>query len=287
MNAFDTLYANAEPNLRDALATFRQTYDEKSCDYRKHTWSYYDIGQADNPVILWLVGGLRMADAAFRSIPLMLEDFRIIAPSYAPVSSMVGIVDGLKAILKQEEIKRCAILAGSYGGMIAQVFIRRHPKTVNKLILSTTTVPNPAHRERYQLQYSMVEQSPEDVVMETAKTQTYSMINPPEHESKFWTAYLDELYSHRLRKGDLLSTYETIIDYMGNYQFQPEDLSAWRGEILILDSDNDAVFDAEARDEVNRLYPQAHSHTFKDAGHSPASTQREVYFDIVRKFLHE
>lgn len=287
MTAFDTQYAQAETQLRDALKLFRETSVEKSNTYKQHTWSYFDIGADNDHVILWLVGGLRMADAAFRSIPIMQPDFRIIAPSYAPVHSMAELADGLNAILEAEDIEKCSILAGSFGGMIAQVFVRRYPDRVSKLILSTTTAPDESHAERYQQQHDMVSASPDELVMATAKTQMFGMINPPETESEFWKAYLDELYMTRLKKEDLISTYDCIIDYMTHYEFHTNDLLDWHGDILILDSDNDKVFDESARDYVNTLYPQAHSHTFENAGHSPASSQRDVYFNIVSKFLHE
>lgn len=287
MTAFETQFSTAEPTLRDALKTFRETYTEKTHEHKKHVWSYYDIGDDNDHVILWLVGGLRMGDAAFRSIPLMADSFRIILPSYPAIATMAGLADGLNAILKAEGIKKCSVLAGSFGGMIAQVLVRRHGNVIDKLILSTTSAPIPKQAETYQQQREMISQSPEDLVLETAKERMFGMVNPPEHEENFWKAYLDELYSIRLTKGDLLSTYDSIIDYMTNYQFQNDDLDDWHGEILILDSDNDNVFDSSAREEVNLLYPQAHSHTFERAGHSPASSQRDIYFDIVRKFLHE
>jgi len=285
--AFEEQYSMAESQLRDALWDFRKTYPEKTYIYKDHTWSYYDIGDSNDRVILWLVGGLKMADAAFRSIPIMQDDFRIIVPSYPAVSTMTGLADGLNAILKAEGITKCSVLAGSYGGMIAQVFVRRHSEHVNKLILSTTTAPNSQHAENYQQQREMVSQSPDDLVMETAKSRMYGMVNPSDHEQHFWKAYLDELYSYRLTKDDLLSTYDSIIDYMTAYDFHPDDLANWRGEILILDSSNDNVFDSSAREHVNQLYPQAHSHTFANAGHSPASSQRDIYFATVRKFLQE
>lgn len=287
MKDFDTQYAHTEPHLRDALKQFRDDYQPKSQTYKKQIWEYYDIGADNNHIILWLVGGLRMADAAFRSIPLMKDDFRIIAPSYPPVDTMAELADGLNAIIKAEGIKKCSLLAGSFGGMVAQIFVRRHPKKLDKLILSTTTAPDSDHAERYQQQHDMITASPDDLVMETAKSQMYGMISPPESEAQFWKAYLDELYSVRLKKVDLISTYKCIIDYMSNYEFTPNDLKDWHGDILILDSDDDKVFDSSAREHVNDLYPQAHSHTFSNAGHSPASSQRDVYFEIVRKFLHE
>jgi len=287
MTNFDRYYVKAESQLRDALKMFRDTHTEKTLTYKRQNWSYYDIGSQNNHVIVWLVGGLRMADAAFRSIPMMKSDFRIIVPSYPPVDTIAGLADGLNTILKSEGVKNCSVLAGSFGGMVAQVFVRRYGNHVNKVILSTTTTPNPKHIERYQQQLDMIMAAPEDLVLETAKTQMYSMINPPEAEAQFWTAYLDELYTERLDKDDLISTYQCIIDYMTNYQFHADDLNDWHGDILILDSDDDKVFDTSARETVNAVYPQAHSHTFTQAGHSPATSQRDVYFEIVRKFLHE
>ena len=287
MSEFDGYYASAEPHLRDGLRTFRENHTEQVHRYKGIDWRYYDIGQRNDHIILWLVGGLRMGDAAFRSIPLMRTDFRIILPSYPPVDTMATLADGLNAILKVNGIRVCSVLAGSFGGMLAQVFVRRHGKRVDKLILSTTTAPDVSQIERYQQQRDMIMSAPEELVRETAKTQMYGMINPLETESKFWKAYLDELYSERLDKADLISTYDCIIDYMTNYSFQPSDLNNWHGEMLIIDSDDDKVFGSSARDKVNSLYPQAHTHTFSDAGHSPASSQRDTYFEIVRKFLHE
>lgn len=287
MTKFEQYYVKAEPQLRDALKMFRDTHTEKTLLFKRDSWTYYDIGSHNDHVIIWLVGGLRMADAAFRSIPMMMEDFRIIVPSYPSVDTMAELADGLNAILKAENVKKCSVLAGSFGGMIAQVFVRRHGNHINKVILSTTTTPDLTQVERYQQQLDMIMSAPEDLVRETAKTQMYGMLNPPEAEAKFWTAYLDELYTNRLDKDDLISTYRCIVDYMTNYHFTNDDLTDWHGDILILDSDDDKVFDTSARENVNAIYPQAHSHTFTHAGHSPASSQRDVYFEIVRKFLHE
>ncbi len=281
MTKFEQYYVKAEPQLRDALMMFRHTHSEKTLTYKRQKWAYYDIGSDNEHVLLWLVGGLRMGDAAFRSIPIMMTDFRIIVPSYPSVDTMAGLTDGLNAILKTEGVSKCSILAGSFGGMIAQVFVRRHGNHVNKVILSTTTTPDTNQVERYQQQLDMIMSAPEDLVRETAKTQMYGMLNPPESEEQFWKAYLDELYTDRLNKDDLISTYRCII------HFNADDLTEWHGDILILDSDDDKVFDTSARENVNAIYPQAHSHTFTHAGHSPASSQRDVYFEIVRKFLHE
>lgn len=287
MTAFDAQYRTAEPVLRDALKSFREAYTEKTITYKQHVWSYYDIGNDDAHTILWLVGGLKMGDAAFRSISTLQSSFRIILPSYPSLSTMADLTDGLIAILDAGGVEKVSVLAGSYGGMIAQVLVRRYRDRVHKLILSTTSAPDTQKIEVYQQQRDMVAQSPDELVMQVACERMYGMINPMQNEENFWRAYLDELYMQRLTKNDLISTYDSILDYMTNYQFHPNDLRDWHGDILILDSDNDSVFDASARKHVNLLYPQAHAHTFIGAGHSPSSHRPDIYFDIVRKFLHE
>lgn len=286
MSEFSERYSSAEAHLRDALVAFRTSHTQKHLSVKGVDWSYYDIGHGEQ-VILWLVGGLRMADAAFRSIPMMQDSFRIIAPDYPLVTTMVELADGLAAILKEENLKSCEVLSGSFGGMLAQVFVRQYPKRVSKLILSTTTAPNPELAQRYQQELAVIQELPDEIVREGAKIRFYDMVNPPQSESNFWKAYLDELFSVRLNKQDILSTYYCLLDYVSNYHFEPQDLDNWHGEILILDSDDDNVFEASSRQTVNNLYPQAHTHTFSNAGHSPASTQRDIYFEIVRKFLHE
>ncbi len=278
-------YDSAPEDFTQELMSFRQAHPPKTIHYKQHDWHYLDCGEEIDCIILWLVGGLKKADAAFRSIPILDDSFRIIAPDYPAVTSMKQLAKGLAQILKAEKIRKVNILAGSFGGMLAQVFVRQFPKKVSKLILSTTTAPHPASVERYQQELGMLREIPDEMAQAVAKERFIEMINPLEEERGFWVAYLDELFTQRLNQQDLIAMYECLIDYHSNYAFSPEDLATWTGEILILESDDDNVFDSDSRESVNHLYPQAHTHTFVGAGHSPASTQRDVYFEIVRKFL--
>ena len=281
----NSFYDDAPSQFTQQLMTFRELHPPKTLLYKKQDWHYIDCGEDIDCIILWLVGGIKKADAAFRSIPILEDSFRIIAPDYPAVDSMQELANGLAQILKVEKIRKVNILAGSFGGMLAQVFVRRFPNKVSKLILSTTTAPNLASAERYQQELAMLRELPEDTVQTVAKERFIDLINPLESERAFWVAYLDELFTQRLSKQDLVATYHCLIDYMTHYSFSADDLADWSGEILILESDNDNVFDSDSRDSVNNLYPQAHTHTFVGAGHSPASTQRDIYFEIVHKFL--
>lgn len=283
--SFDTYYDDVPASQRDALRQFRQQHPPRTVTAPDGTnWTYYTTGDGGQ-VLLWLVGGLKRADAAYRSIPLLSDTFKIVAPDYPAVSSMQALADGLHAILEQEAAQSAHILAGSFGGMLAQVFARAYPHRVDRIILSTTSAPDASAAENFRQQRAFIEPLPEETIQTGAKMQMYTTIAPPDEESAFYRAYLDELYSERLNKNDIMTMYDCIIDYMANADFSPDDLSDGGASMLILGSADDQTFDRGAFERLTQLYPKAQTHLFENGGHSPASTQRDAYFARVREFL--
>ncbi len=286
MTHFEQFYADVPAEQCERLAAFRQTHPAQRITLDGTPWEYIACGSGD-ATILWLVGGLRVADAAYRSIPLMEDQFRIIAPTYPPLRSMNALCDGLAALLDSQGVERAHILSGSFGGMVAQAFVRRHPSRVDRVVLSTTTVLDAQAVERYRQQAAMIAAAPPELALESSKAYFVQMIAPPDDERAFWTAYVDELFSERLNKDDLLSTVACMLDFAEHVPLAPDDLVNWPGRMLIIESDDDATFDADARARLRALYPAARVHTFAAGGHSPATTQRGAFFALVRQFFSE
>lgn len=282
---FDDDYADVPAAQRDELQQFRAAHPPQQTQAIGHTWTYLEAGAQGEAPLLWLVGGLRVADAAYKSLPLLADAHRIIAPDYAPVDTMAAMADGLVAVLDAAGVEQAHVLSGSFGGMIAQVLVRRHPQRVGRLVLSTTAAPSPDLAARYQQQLDVLSVADEAIVREGAQHTFMGLIQPPAELKAFYRAYLKELFTQRLGKADLLSTYRCIIDYMTHYRFAPDDLADWAGAVLLLDSDNDETFRLDMGDRLQALYPNAQRHTFVGAGHSPGSTQRDAYFALVRQFL--
>ncbi len=276
-------YAAAPADQVERLMTFRRAHPPRQTTINGMTWEYLSCGQGE-ATILWLVGGLRVADAAYRSIPLLEDHFRILAPSYPPLMSMDVLVDGLVRLLDASGVGTAHVLAGSFGGMVAQALLRRHPGRVNKVVLSTTAVLDEKAVANYQQQEAMIASAPSELVAEFSKGRFVEMIAPPNDERTFWTAYVDELFSERLTKDDMLSTVRCLLDFAQQPQ-QPQTAPEWAGRILIIESEDDATFDAAARARLKALYPSARVHTYTNGGHSPATTQREAYFGLVRGFF--
>lgn len=283
--SFDTIYADVPAEQRAELADFRAAHPPHHTEIDGIRWEYLRGGAGEETVLL-LVGGLKVADAAYRSMPMLEDSFNVITPSYPAISTITGLADGLVGVLDAAGLERVHVLAGSFGGMLAQVFVRRHPERVARLVLSTTAVFDAERAERYRTLLNMVEPTDEATVLSMAKEQMLATIAPPEHLHAFQRAYLDELYGQRLGKHDIVTTYQALLDFAENVPLNASDLDGWDGTMLVLESDDDATFDADTRAAVRALYPQAQTYTFHGAGHSPGSTQRELYFSVVKGFLH-
>lgn len=281
--SFNEIYENVPDEQREALKTFREQYPLKTVLVDDTEWTYHSAGKGKK-TILWLVGGLKKADAAYKSIPLLADSYRIIAPDYPALSTMKSLADSLARICEAENIESVYVLAGSFGGMLAQIFLREYPDKVEKVVLSTTTAPDKSHLERYQQLLDMTTLAPPELLQTTAQSQMFATIAPADNEEDFYRAYLKELYEHRLGKTDIVSIYEAIIDYMG-YNFSAEDLADWDGKMLIINSDNDATFSQDVQNSLIDLYPKASIHTFEGAGHSPGSTRRKDFFAKVHDFF--
>ncbi|MFN8372347.1 MAG: alpha/beta hydrolase [Anaerolineae bacterium] len=280
MDTFDRFYGAVPIEQRERLHQFRQQHPTHRAQVGELEWEYLTGGSGDE-VILLLVGGLRVADAGFRSMTELERTFRVINPTYPRALTMSQLCDGLIGLLAAAGVTQAHVLAGSFGGMVAQALVRLYPQSVKSLILSNTAVLDETAAARYRSELDMITPIPPELVREGAKDRFYHMVAPPEDESVFWRAYLDELFTVRLDKDDLLSTYHCLLDFAAHFTLTPID----QPRTLIIESSDDATFDQKQRDAVKNLYPHAQVYTFQSAGHSAATTQRDTYFQVVREFI--
>ncbi len=105
-----------------------------------------------------------------------------------------------------------------------------------------------------------------------------------EEEREFWGGHIIKLFAFK-EKRESINMLKAMIDFGVNYRYSPEDLSAWDGELLIIDSEADMGIPSIERECVRRLYPGAESVTFLDFPHLALLSQREEYLKIYKCFF--
>jgi pimeloyl-ACP methyl ester carboxylesterase len=268
------------------LREFRAAHPPRHVIVGGVRWDYLVGGEGEEALMI-LPGGAMVGEAGFTRVPAFEDSYRIIAPSYAPVPSAAQLLDGLSGILDAEGVRAAHVLGPSYGGLVAQCFVRRHPGRVRSLMLANTLVPPRGMLWLAKILLALLPLVPTGwlrVLRERSLGRAFSGVRsvPPEDQA-FWRDYQHGLIS-RLTKAELQDMYRLGIDLAGSLRCTPEDLANWAGRVLILESDED-LLTPERRAELRRCYPRADVHTFRGAGHTPWMSHKKEYLSVIEGFL--
>ena len=288
--AFDEIYAKAPVTQVARLKEFRLTHPYKRLTIGGAEWEYISCGQGEQALLV-LPGALSVGESTFPFITAFENEYRIIAPSYALSLSMKGLCEGVSHILETESLSQTHVFGGSYGGLVAQYFVRHYPAKVRSLTLSHTFVLTAKYAKPLWIAGKLFPALPQSLFVPILKMRLNKMLlstlraaNHPETE--FWRAYLNEAIASDLLKEVFIHQNRCLLDLAHQTQFTPDDLKEWRGKILIIESEDDPAIPMRERALLRSTYPQAQVHTFCDAGHASSILKREEVFSIIRSFLH-
>ncbi len=246
-------------------------------------WSYLRGGQGEETLLL-LPGGERIGDLGFTLVEAFEPQRRVLYLSYPPLPTMRALVDGLAQLLDAQGIAQVTLVGPSFGGDVAQVFVRVYPERVKQLVLANTGVPDPRIGRLTSGMMRAVALAPIEMLRAMIQPVLARALTSQESERVYWRAALAEL-CRSLTKADILASFADTVDCRVNYAFSPEDLRDWPGRILILESDDDPGARPTMRAALRALYPQAQVHTFHGAGHTPFLSQPDEYLAVVGGFL--
>src|SRR3954467_1503335 len=114
---------------------------EKKLNVGGVEWEYETAGRGREAMLLFhgAVGGAETMRALAEGFA---DEFRTISPTVADVSTLDEVCDAVSAILDREHVSRAHVFGGSFGGLVAQAFLRRRPAQVETLTLLSTGAPD-------------------------------------------------------------------------------------------------------------------------------------------------
>lgn len=239
--------------------------------------------------LLFLNGGLRIAETAFAYVQLFEPTYRVIVPTYPPLWDIDEIIDGIAAILEQEQVQDVLVLGQSYGGMVAQVMVQRYPARVKKLVLSST---GPLSAPRLQqvvlmLILAIAPVLPGRIIKNIYKKSISQILSVPESQRDFWQEYLDQIFEERLSKADILSHFRTGKDTLKKYGYDRAGAIPWQGEVLAIGGENDPVSTETDRNKIVAFYPNARLEIVSGAGHDIVLSKPNEYVASIQAFFDE
>jgi pimeloyl-ACP methyl ester carboxylesterase len=278
-----TLYARVPEDRLEAFQAFRRAFPYKGLTYNRIEWSYLTGGEGDVPLVL-LSGALAIPDISWTTIAGMAKLRRVIVPAYPPVPTMDALAEGIAAILEREGVEQVDVMGGSYGGFVAQVFVRRYPERVRSLVLSHTQPPYAESASRMRTFARLLRWMPMGWVRRLLRRMFRSMMPEWSDETACLLAIYNELIAYALSKKDVVAIVTRMADFSAHV-YTPEDLADWPGEALLLYGEDDRATPPEVRERLDSLYPCCQTHLFEGTGHTTSVTRHAEYLTVVDRFL--
>lgn len=276
--------------LYDDLFSFRKEHSVKRLLYSDKEWTYYSCGKGKDTIII-LPGGIGTGEAGFCYIQGLEKKHKIISPIYPAINTIEELVEGLNKIIETETAEHITLFGASYGGILAQCFMKKYSNKIEKLVLahtSTITVDYPKEELKDMINLlnkniKLIKASP-TLVMRSILSKKYSQLSKKMMgEEKFWREYFEEVV-RTYKKEDIISSLQSMLDFIYKYKFENGFLNSWNGKILILEADDDHAFSEKQKECLKLLYKNARVHTEHGFGHLTSFVKRDLYIKLIEEF---
>ena len=264
---------------------------DKKLTIRGVEWAYLTGGRGEQTILMFhgAVGGAEtmqwLADA-------LGDEYRTIAPTVAPVRTLEEVCDAASAILDREHVGRAVLFGGSFGGLVAQAFLKRRRRQVEHLILLSTGAPSPALGAKNEKALRFMRLLPFPLMRAMMKLELGRHLQAPAAEDDagrvgLFRERLNRYLERELTKETFVSRIALSVEFNRRETYAPEDYADWPGRVLLIDSNDDPMIPAAERARLRATYPRALVCTFDGAGHMIPILKREELVGLVKAFLKE
>ena len=250
------------------------------------TWRYYRLGAGDT--ILWLTGGLRRAAFGFAFLEKLASRHTVIAPDYPPLRTIGEFLHAFDVILQAEGVDTFALGCQSYGGLLAQAYLAHKPKSVERLILSSTG-PADYGKAWLPVEYAFIALArllPEKTVKKLLIRSLLQVVTLPAAERGEWLSAIHAVLQNDLSRADVISHFAVAADLIRKGLVTPAAYRDWTGRAFVLRAENDPTQSKMDLPHYEKLFGRAvQVISMGDLGHTAALFNPHKYVEFLEQAL--
>ena len=232
-----------------------------------------------------LPGLLGEAETSFLYIQALAWHMRVVSVSYPPdVARVDDFCDGLCALLESLGIQQVTVLGGSSGGYLAQALVRRHPTRTAGLILTHTGLPSTEGIRTNRIYRGILRAVPFALLRWVMMRSAAAFFPRQTAEHAFWRAHFRDVIRCQSFES-LYSRFSLMEDFHRGCHFQPDDLTCWAGNMLLMQMRRDHLSSPAEQAAMRALYPGARIHVFSDTAHYDSVERPEEQIKVIQDFM--
>ena len=283
-------------SYKQGLEAFLKTHTYKETEIGGHRFRYLFCGHGSRVLALF-VGGLGRQELWFPYVNDLEKDYRILTFNY-PDSCRTNkeLLAAIHGLMESLGISSCVVTGSSFGGYLAQQFVRSWPEMTEALILFSTAAFSRATLTRLRERYPRTKR---DMIMALLHLVPYPAMKPvrirllkhsfsgvTEEERIYMDGLLREIYRDYTAREDIHLT-GLFFDLLFQKPAGTSDYLFLGHRILLRLPADDTTFSPEMQADLVRLMPGAVLDLSVTGGHMATMMKPAEYADAMRQFLEE
>lgn len=248
------------------------------------TGGYRATGERGRLLVV-LPGLVGPADAVASLAIALGPGWRVCAVTYPRVDSSDALVDWLERLRAREGGGRASVYGGSFGGLVAQAWLRTHPEAIGDLVLSGVGPPDLARAAKNTRAMRWMRRLPMPLWRAFLRLAVRVSTNRAADRA-YWRLFYGEAID-ALTWPDLESRYRISLGVDEGGTPSADTLARWSGRLLMLEGGRDRVARASVREALRTTYAGARVHTFPTVGHAAALEVPGEWLAVVTGFFRE
>lgn len=259
-------------------------HSPKTTQIHSRTWSYYDIGKGKQTIVLFpdIMGTY---ESWFEYMHLLSQTHHVIIPFYPPISNLDDMIESLHMFIAHCKVPSYSLIGTSLGGLFAQMYVRKYPHEVNKLLLIATGTADKVFGVIAAVLFLGGHIIPEIGMKWFVYITAFLSLNVSKEQKRFWMTYLKSQIWQVNTKPFMLAWGKCVLALCWRYKFSSSDLKTWNKPIYLIESNNDLVFNPLTRHHLRSIYPQATCYTLRGGNHLLWINRSSQVSEILQKFI--
>lgn len=231
------------------------------------------VAAGNGPALVAFHGAIGNAESMEWFIRAFSPRFRVIVPSLGQRNDVDDFCRSVADVLDAEGIETATVFGISFGGLIAQSFVRRHPTRVDRLILMSCGIPNPAAAWLFHAAGVVARTLPNRAVQAlTSLFLTRRLVRTSGADGSAGRALAAhrrrlESFAGRIGQDIIVARFRIAADVHRAESEICDALATWSGRILLLIANDDPLFSSKTHERIRESLPRAEVYTFAQGGH--------------------
>ena len=281
--------------FKEDIRKFNENHKMNTVKIGGSNFNYILSGNGEKKVVLF-TGGSGLYEGFYRHIQLLEKKYTVVAFDYPKgKENIYQLINSVAEFLKSINFNKSYLIGESLGGLVTELFMKEHPEMIEGVVLTNTgtITRNLSNSRRIEVSDGIksaiktVQMTPAYILKSAVIKKALKKIKD-DFDGTIDSTYAKEYVTYlmeKVSKEKAIYLCGIALDFAENVTFDKGDFKDFKGDICIINTNDDEVFDERIKAELKKLFEDSISKTIKNGGHASFLFRPEEYVRMLEDII--